>query len=69
MGVAVTTNRAAVPVNGIELAMIPDRKSGHVVEECACVDARIGLQIPEEDHWFFPVSGVSEEFPEGMPGP
>ena len=66
---AETTDRAAVPVDGIELAMIPDRKGGHIVEKRACVDARIRLKIPEEHHWFFPVSGVSEELPEGMPGP
>ena len=68
MGVAETTDRDAVPVDGIELAMISDRKGGHVVEESACVDGWIGLQIFEEDHRFLPVSGVREEFPEGVPG-
>jgi len=57
----------AVPVDGIELTVIPVTEHGDIVENSAGIECGEGLKIPKDDHRLFPSILEREEFAQRMP--
>ena len=52
MGMPETTDGGAIPVHGLEFAVIALGEGCDIIKECPGIDARLGFQIPKDDQWF-----------------
>ena len=58
------TDRGAVAIDGIELAVVSMGEGRDVIEEHACVERRFRLQITEHDEGFASIPAARKQFPQ-----
>ena len=61
------TDRGAVPIHGIEFAMVLPCQDGNIVKQSFGIDGRFGLEIPEDHERFGAIAGMRYQFPQGVP--